>query len=185
MDFNNNIYLYQSISDGEYYFSTKEDIKYDIYFFEKKNVPIDRIQLLYNPNLKVVEFGFDRYYEKKARYDEKIFKTIIYIFNSYPKENKLLYSYVFNPTGKNFELSKLYELMIKHVIINHVRTVSVNIKTCVNYFMYYVYYDDRLNMKFDDFILELISIVKFVYSGNTILSIKIKDTLSNKMLFEG
>lgn len=178
------IYPYQQISAEEYYFCSKDDIKYDLYFSERKNIPIDRFQLLYNQNLRVLEFGFDRYYEKKAKYDKKIFNTIIDIFLSYSKINKLLYSYVFNPTGKNKELAKLYELMIKRITFVYIKVLTLYIKTSTEEYTYYVYYDDRLNIDYDVFISELIRIVKFAYSEMTILKIRINETKSTKLLFE-
>ncbi len=184
MDISTNIYPYQRISDEEFYFSTKRDIKYDVYFSKRDGIPIDRIQQLYIPELQVFEFGFDRYYEKKSIYDDKIFRTLVYIFTAYPKKDKLLYSYVFNPTGKNRELSKLYELVIKHVDIPHIRAVTVFIQTNTDQYTYYVYYDDRLNISFENFVTELTNIVKYVFSDKTVLKIKITDTMSDQPLFE-
>lgn len=184
MIYSTDIYPYQQISAEEYYFCSKDDIKYDLYFSERKNIPIDRFQLLYNQDLKVLEFGFDRYFEKKAKYDKKIFNTIIDIFLSYSKKNKLLYSYVFNPTGKNKELAKLYELMIKRIPFVHIKVLTLYIKTSTEEYTYYVYYDDRLNIGFDDFITELIRITEFVYSDKNILKIKVNETKTNKLIYE-
>lgn len=184
MDFYNNLYPYQQISPEEFYFSTKDDIKYDFYFSERKNVPVDRMQLLYNPDLQIIEFGFDRYYEKKAGYDEKIFRTMGNIFLSYPKKNRLIYSYVFNPTGKNRELGKLYELMIKQMPFVHIKAVTLYIKTSTEHYTYYIFYDDRLNIGFEEFISELVRIVKFIYSEKPILKIRINETQTNKLIFE-
>lgn len=42
MIYSTDIYPYQQISAEEYYFCSKDDIKYDLYFSERKNIPIDR-----------------------------------------------------------------------------------------------------------------------------------------------
>ena len=74
--------------------------------------------------------------------------------------------------------------MIKQMPFVHIKAVTLYIKTNTDYYTYYVFYDDRLNIGFDVFISELVRIVKFIYSEKPILKIKITETQSNKLIFE-
>ncbi len=176
-------YPYIMISDSEFYFFTKRKIKYDIYFVERDDIPIDQLQLLYNNKIKLYEFGFDKYGETKGNKDNAIFETIIEIFTNYNKDNKLLFSYVFNPTGKNIELNRLYNIIIKKVHLPNFTFLSTYVKTIENEYYYFIYYNHKLNIEYNVFISEIICLLKYLFANENLLCIKLTEVQTGKIIY--